>query len=116
MSAGVAMGGGRALSEKKQVFYAIALTITVEPTIGGDFVACVSDLPGCFEWGKTEDEAIAKAKSAALKSVADHGLLVGPKDREAEAAVLATIEGFSRMIGLSSKLRLDKPGNRKARR
>ena len=47
------------------------MKIEIEREQDGRWIAEVMDLPGALAYGKTRDEAIAKAKALALRVVAD---------------------------------------------
>ena len=47
------------------------LKIEVEREADGRWIAEVMDLPGCLAYGKTQADALAKAKALALRVLAD---------------------------------------------
>jgi len=47
------------------------LTVETEREEDGRWIAEVSDLPGVLAYGKTRDEAIARAEALALRVLAD---------------------------------------------
>ena len=47
------------------------LKIEVEREADGRWIAEVPELPGCLAYGKTQADAVAKAKAVALRVLAD---------------------------------------------
>jgi predicted RNase H-like HicB family nuclease len=47
------------------------LKIEVEREAGGRWIAEVMELPGCLAYGKTQADALARAKALALRVLAD---------------------------------------------
>lgn len=47
------------------------LKIEVERETDGRWIAEVMELPGCMAYGKTQEDALAKAKALALRVLAD---------------------------------------------